>query len=169
MKLIDRQGKLFGVLNILDLFLILLLIVAGLFAASKFLGSDNDGGGILSSGDKYTVTYKLYNSAEHNFVIDRIKPGTVIRNASNNQVIGQVTEIETFPGKIYLATAEGKMVLSEVPNKYESFITIKTTEAVGSTPSVGGVTLLVGNRLQIKGPDFQMEVLVYDVDTGADS
>lgn len=167
MKIIDRQGKLFGVINILDLFLILILIGAGIFAASKFLGTGDEG--ILTTGEKQTVTYKLYNSAEHSFVIDRIKPGAVIRNADNNQVIGQVLDIEKYPGKTYLATADGEMVLSEVPNKYESIITIRTTEAVGSTPSVGGVNLLVGNRLRIKGADFQMEVLIYDINPEAAS
>jgi hypothetical protein len=166
--MIDRQGKLFGVINILDLFLILLLIGAGIFAAGKFLGS-NDEGGILAPAEKYPVTYKLYNSAEHKFVIDRIKPGTVIRNANNNQVIGQVVDIEKYPGKTYLATADGQMVLSEVPNKYESIITIRTTEATGSTPSVGGVALLVGNRLRIKGPDFTLEVLISDIVPEAES
>lgn len=34
MKIIDRQGKLFGIINILDLFLILILIGTGIFAAT---------------------------------------------------------------------------------------------------------------------------------------
>src|SRR5690554_7534733 len=64
MKLIDQNGKVFGVINILDLFLILLLLAAGTFAGLKFIGTDgggNIGGG--GGGDK-AITYTLFNSKD---------------------------------------------------------------------------------------------------------
>lgn len=166
MKLIDRQGKLFGWINILDLFLIVLLLAAGAFAAMKFLGTDS---GPVSFGgsEQKKITYVLYNSNEFPFVIDRVKIGDTLKSVNTNGILGQVVGVTTDQSMAYVATTDGKMILSPVPEKKEILITVETTATIsGGHPLAGGEQLLVGNRLKVKGPDYQIEVIISSAELG---
>ncbi|MBN6186615.1 DUF4330 family protein [Aneurinibacillus sp. BA2021] len=165
MKVFDQKGRVFGVINILDLFLILLLIAALVFAGIKFTQGENTAAG---PKEKKEITYVLYNSAEHPFVVDQIKQGDVLRNKDNNQKIGEVVSVEKNPGKVAVTTADGRMVMSTVPEKYSVFITVKTKgEVVGET-AIGedGSALLTGGKVAVKGPKYMIETLISKVNLG---
>lgn len=166
MKVIDEKGRLFGFLNLLDLFLIVVLIGAAIFAGMKFM---NPGGDIQigqASGQR-EVTYTLYNSGEHPFVVNVIKEGDVIRSVDNNGVIGTVVSVEKKQAMNYVNTADGRTVLAPVPDKYEVYVHMKANATVsGNSASAGGQNLLAGNRLTVKGPVYMMEALIRDVEIG---
>src|SRR5699024_4783144 len=110
------------------------------------------------------------NSGEHPFVVDEIKEGDQIRAVENNGVLGTVVSIEKKPAMNYVNTADGKTVLAPVPEKYEVYVHMEANATVsGNSASVGGVGLLAGNRVKIKGPAYLMEVLVRDVEIGDQS
>jgi hypothetical protein len=165
MKVIDQKGRIFGAINILDLFLILLLIGALIFAGIKFTQE-----GEIVSGPKTQkeVTYVLYNSAEHPFVVDQIKKGDVIRNKDNNAKIGEVVAVEKQPGKSAVSTADGRMVMATVPEKYSVYITVKTKATVSGETAVGegDNALLAGNKVSIKGPKYMIDTIISKVDLG---
>jgi hypothetical protein len=165
MKAIDEKGKIFGVINILDLFLILLLIGALVFAGIKFTQNED-----VASGPKTTkeVTYVLYNSAEHPFVVDQIKVGDIIKDKDKNVPIGKVVSIDKQPGKAAVSTADGRMVMATVPEKYSVYITVKTKATVSGHTAVGegDNALLVGSKLSIKGPKYMIETIISKVNLG---
>jgi hypothetical protein len=165
MKMIDQKGRIFGVINILDLFLNLLLIGALIFAGIKFTQGDEVVSGPRTQKE---VTYVLYNSAEHPFVVDQIKKGDVLRNKDNNAKIGEVVSIKKQPGKVAVTTADGRMVMSDVPEKYSVYITVKTKASVSGETAVGedGSALLTGSKVSVKGPKYLIETLISEVNLG---
>lgn len=165
MKVIDERGKLFGWLNILDLFLIILLLGAGAFAALKFTQGDTIATGPVS---KKEVTYTLYNSAEHPFVVNQIKTGDIIRDKDKNVPIGKIISVKKEPGKVAVPTADGRMVMSTVPEKYSIYITVQTNAVIqgGQGEGEGKTPLLAGNKVSIKGPKYMIETIISDVNLG---
>ena len=59
--MIDEKGRLFGKLNIVDLLVILVVLVAVVVLGVKFLGKDG-GGGINPGKTQVTYTCLLYTS-----------------------------------------------------------------------------------------------------------
>ncbi|AMA72035.1 MULTISPECIES: DUF4330 domain-containing protein [Aneurinibacillus] len=165
MKAIDQKGRIFGVINILDLFLILLLIAALIFAGLKFTKSEEIAIGPTTQKE---VTYVLYNSAEHPFVVDQIKKGDIIKDKDKGLKIGEVVNVEKKPGKVAVTTADGRMVMSTVPEKYSVYITVKTKAAISGSTAVGegDNPLLAGSKLTIKGPRYMIETLLTEVNLG---
>ncbi|ERI09579.1 DUF4330 domain-containing protein [Aneurinibacillus aneurinilyticus] len=165
MKAIDQKGRVFGAINILDLFLILLLIGALVFAGIKFTQGQDVGTGPKTQKE---LTYVLYNSAEHPFVVNQIKKGDVLRNKDNNQKIGEVVSIDKQPGKVAVTTADGRMVMSTVPEKFSVFITVKTKGSTIGETAVGedGSALLAGTKVSVKGPKYMIETLISEVNAG---
>ncbi|RKD23827.1 hypothetical protein BEP19_05200 [Ammoniphilus oxalaticus] len=165
MKAIDERGRLFGLMNILDLFLIIILIGASVFAGLKFLKPGDIQ--IGTSSGQQEVSYTLFNSGEHPFVVDEIKEGDMIKLVDNNSTLGTVVAVEKKPAMNYVNTADGRTVLAPVPEKYEVYIHMKANARVsGDSAVVGDTGLLVGNRVKIKGPVYMMEALVRDVEIG---
>ncbi|WCK53721.1 DUF4330 domain-containing protein [Aneurinibacillus sp. Ricciae_BoGa-3] len=164
MKVVDQKGKFFGLINILDLFLILLLIVALVFAGLKYTQNKDLGTGPAKQKE---VTYVLYSSAEHPFVVDAIKPGDQIRSKDTNTKIGQVVSVEKGPGKQAVPTADGRMVLATVPQKEMVHITVKANATVSSqTAVVADLGLLAGNKVSIKGPKYMIDTVISSVNLG---
>ncbi|WCN38488.1 DUF4330 domain-containing protein [Aneurinibacillus uraniidurans] len=165
MKVIDEKGKFFGWINILDLFLIILLLGAAAFAAVKFTHGDEIAVGPVT---KKQVTYTLYNSAEHPFVVNQIKVGDIIRDKDKNVPIGKVVAVKVAPGKTAVPTADGRMVMSDVPEKLSVYITVQTNAVVqgGQAQGEGQTPLLAGNKVSVKGPKYMIETLISDVNLG---
>ncbi len=76
-----KNYKLFGKINIIDLFVLLVVVAAVLFVGTKFLG--NDGGGELSN-----VRLTFYSDETSDFVIDKIAEGAPIFDDSHKVELG---------------------------------------------------------------------------------
>ena len=90
--MIDEKGRLFGKLNIVDLLVILVVLVAVVVLGVKFLGKD--GGGGINPG-KTQVTYTVLVKGVEQEVYDNIQkyiPGQLM--ASGEMLDGQVVSVE---------------------------------------------------------------------------
>lgn len=165
MKLFDERGKLFGFINILDLFLIIILLGALAFAGMKFLQSDQSTN--VGQANKQTVEYVLFNSNSHPFVLDKVNIGDTIRDADTNVVLGKIVAMERDQATDLVTTADGKMIKSPVPNKEQVLLTIEAeANVVDGVASLGSIQLLVGNQLSVKGPEYIFPVLISNVSIG---
>ncbi|WP_051331206.1 DUF4330 domain-containing protein [Aneurinibacillus terranovensis] len=164
MKVIDQKGKFFGLINILDLFLIVLLIAALAYAGVKYTHNKELGPGPAKTKE---VTYVLYNSAEHPFVVNAITVGDTIRNKDSNTNLGQVVKVDKGPGQQAVPTADGHMVMSTVPGKSSIYITVKAQATVsGQSGVVQDTALLAGNKVTIKGPKYMIDTVISSVNLG---
>ena len=119
MKIINEKGKLFGIINIIDL--ALLLVIAAL-AVGAVLYMKREGSPVaeLPTKDYYVTILCRENRQE---VVDAIKVGDLLYfgNAFTNL---EITDIKTNP-KINVPMPDGTIVSAQHPEMKDIFVTIK--------------------------------------------
>ncbi len=70
--MIDKNGKLFGKINLVDLIIVLIIIALAAFVAMKFLGNKNDGSNLTQ------IEMSFYSDEEPQFVVDALKEGASV-------------------------------------------------------------------------------------------
>ncbi len=120
MKIINEKGKLFGIINIIDL--ALLLVIAAL-AVGALLYMKREGSPVaeLPTKDYYVTILCRENRQE---VVDAIKIGDKLYfgNAFTNL---EITDIKTEPTKINVPMPDGTIVSAPHPEMKDIFVTIK--------------------------------------------
>lgn len=104
--ILDRQGKLFGKINVIDLLLILVVVLAVAFFAVKML----DDGAAVSSGEG--IRMEFYAEEVSDFVVESIKVGDTLTDDTGNIYLGKIVDIEVGPSQSYSANEKGEWVLS---------------------------------------------------------
>lgn len=162
MKFIDEKGRIFGKLNIIDILIVAVVILALLGVNYKF--------GLLEKfSPKETVQkpaiVKLWVKNVSNYTVASINEGDTVKELKSNATIGKIVQKEARPGRDYGTDAEGKWVLSEVPEKGDVFITLETNSPLGTQDiKLGSKEAKVGASLEIKGPKFQVTAYVIGVE-----
>jgi hypothetical protein len=139
MALIDRKGRLFGKINIVDLLIVLLTIaiVGGVYFVF-FGGAD-----------------KQVTNVNTDFV-DAINIGDPIRDSIRGNELGTLTSKASRPATMLNEDlANGRYVIADVPNSYDVVITIEAKAKI--TPAniiVGGAEVKVGKKFFIKGKGY---------------
>lgn len=162
MRLIDEKGRLFGKLNIIDL-LIVLLVLAGLLGVNYKLGLLKKFTAQETTQKKAVV--KLWIKEISSYSAEAIKEGDIVAELKSNSQFGKISKVEIAPYKEAGTNSEGKWVLSEVPEKYNVFITVDMLNpSVNGEIKLGSKEAKVGASLEIKGPKFQVTSYVVGVE-----
>ncbi len=118
MKFIDKNGKLFGKISIIDLVIILCIILAGLFVFLKANVNDTI---LFPDKEEYLVTYKLVN-VKKSFV-DSLYLNDKVYSTDSGNYVGTIEKIDTTPAEI-TTTSKGKIVTYTSPDRYDVLITL---------------------------------------------
>ncbi|AGC69406.1 hypothetical protein Cst_c24460 [Thermoclostridium stercorarium subsp. stercorarium DSM 8532] len=145
MKVLDEKGRLFGIINIIDLFVLVVLVVivaGGIWLVSR--QSETDTGPVES----YYVTIKCPeldgSIADYLHVGDRL----YYANGFTDVVI---TDVSVEPAKIDVMLDDGTITVSTHPEKKDIYVTVK----VNSKPDdpmlwIGQLHATVGKELVLK-------------------
>ena len=116
--IIDEKGKLFGKVNLIDLIIIIVLILAAGILGFKFLSPK-----VSTTGESIaTVTY--YAEEITDFVFENnIKVGDSLLDEVKNVNLGEVTEIAIGDAVSYAPNDKGEFVQSSKPNHNSLLIT----------------------------------------------
>ena len=117
---VDNNGKVNGKFNIIDLFVILLIIVviAGIFVR---FGSSMTGA--VKSGKDFRYTVKIVGVRQ--YTVDALEKMGVITDKKCEKVVGEIENVEVAPAEFESTTASGKVVESILPERYNCIVTIK--------------------------------------------
>ncbi|MGE5613745.1 MAG: DUF4330 domain-containing protein [Bacillota bacterium] len=121
--IIDKNGKLFGKVNIIDILVVAVLLGAVAGAVYKFAKAGTTG--ILSKPDKvriviYCPEYPEYAAGEEN-----IKEGSLVKDAVQGITLGTVTGVEIGEAVGYAVSDEGEFVTSSKPDHVSVSITVE--------------------------------------------
>lgn len=157
MGLTDGKGRLFGKINVVDLLIVLVLILAVGGAYYVFFGGNEK-----QAQESGTVVYDFEITNVNKDFIDAINPGDPIRDSTRGNYLGNVVS-KTFRNATMLNEdlVNGRYVIAEVPDAYDVVITIEATASV--TPAnivVGGAEVKVGKKFFIKGKGYAGEGFV---------
>ena len=150
MKIIDNKGKLFGLINIIDLTVLLLIILLVGFGVNKTLHKNPT---IVNKTQK--IEYKIEINNVRNITNDAIEVGEPLKEFKKNIVIGKIISKDVENAIDLVKTSDGKIVEAPIPNKYRITLTLECDANVTNTLiSTNGEELMVGKSLFIRGSKF---------------
>lgn len=157
MKIVDEKGKLFGLINLIDLLLIVVVVAGIAFAAVKFSDSS-----AITTGQ--TVSMSFYTEEVSDFVAEKIKVGDALMDADRNVALGTVTDVKIEPGISWSTNSDGEPVKAS----REGFVSITITgemigEAFENGVIIGATKYGVGHSMTLRAGDAKIYLRVSDL------
>ena len=164
MKLINEKGKLFGVINVVDLLVLLAAIAVVIGVGYKLFATQITE--ITSPEVSMTVTVRvrgatpfLVEEAERN---SQVGKQIVSGNSYTNAVITDM-QVEDYVQQV--TTADGSIVDALDPSKKDLVFTIETTVAKGTaSPAIGTQEVRAGRTFIVKTNEFETSGIITTVD-----
>ncbi|MGN9163734.1 DUF4330 domain-containing protein [Tissierellaceae bacterium HCP3S3_D8] len=144
MKIINEKGKLFGIINVIDL-TVLLVVGLLLVGGAKRMKSRPI---VANEDSKAIITYEV--SDIRMMAVENIVVGDPIYHYDRGGYVGKIVEANYEPYKEPVEL-DGKWVDAEVPNKY--VVTFKVEADVKDNPDViivGGEHTRIGVQYRLK-------------------
>lgn len=144
MSIIDNKGRIFGLINIIDLLVILLILaVVGRFA----IKAQQKPAGVEAKNIEVVLLVKEVRDA----TADVIKEGDIVRETKTNMVLGKVTKVDIRPSDTLVNTADGRVVNYPNPILKDVYVTFIGSGTAGENAIVVGNTeMRVGTILNVK-------------------
>ncbi len=144
MKIVNEKGKLFGLINIIDLAVVLILALIIVGGASRLKTKP-----IIANNDSNAViTFEV--SDIRMATVENIVIGDPIYHYDKGGFIGNITDIKVEPYKEPVES-DGKWINAEIPEKYVATFTVDAE--VRDSPEfivVGGEQTRIGVQFRVK-------------------
>lgn len=125
MKIIDRNGRLFGKISVIDLIVIAVVIVMGIALYMK----TNHNEITSTTTPDTTITYQMSVRGLRTYVADAIKVGDRVydqeRSSSGGSSLGEIIDIETRPGSKLAELNDGTIETVPVEDGVDLVLTIR--------------------------------------------
>lgn len=159
MKIIDKNGRLFGFINIIDLLVLIAVVGIVVVGVKKFGNNSSAANAVVKKG---VITAEV--SEIRKVSADAIKEGDPIYDYDKGTYIGKITEVSTKP---YTEEVEyqGKWINAEVPEKYTVKMKIKAD--INDTKDyyeAGSIQMRVGAQQRVKNKNFAAFMTVLNVE-----
>ena len=118
----DKKGRLFGKVNVVDLCIILLVVVAIFATVYKFGFSAHKD--VNQSSIK--IEYVLKVSGIRDFTVNSMETGLEIYEDKTNKFMGVLKNVETEPAKDYVLKSDGTFNYAEKPDRFDAYLTIES-------------------------------------------
>jgi len=115
----DKNGRLFGKISIIDLFVVL-LVVAVLVGIGIRYGAKATTA--VQSSEKFECVIEVANVRE--FTVKALEKGGIITDKKSEIELGEIVSVETEPTLFQSTTADGRIVDAELPERYTCRVTI---------------------------------------------
>ena len=153
MKIVDENGKLFGKINLVDLGIILLIVLA--VAAVGYKVVRERFAGRVTATINYTICVEGVRQQSVD-AISMVKEN--ITDAENDDPIGDIIDVKQTAAEEFIEMADGEYKKAEYPDKYDLYITVETK---GVTSNDGyftssGKKLLYGDTIGLNNGYSQM-------------
>lgn len=160
--MIDEKGRLFGKINIVDLLVILVIVIAAAVLGVKFLGPNST----IAVNPKTTqVTYKVLVESVQPEVYENIQqyiPSTLM--ASGELLDGQVTSVEATPhgGDVTVNTTGDTVAFTADKGLLDLTFTVECNIANPITTEIGTQEVRVGKTHILKTDKFELNGVILD-------
>ena len=161
MKLVDEKGKLFGILNIIDLLVILLLIVAVALIGWKVLKKDG-----ASNANRTILTYTVEVKGVDQEVYEGIKAYVPGESGIGDQLMANGSMVDAYVTSVTAAPHEGGLTMTDVNGNKLTFpteddtldltFTIQANVVNAVTNEVGTQEVRIGKTHIVKTVHFEL-------------
>lgn len=160
MRIIDKNGKIFSKLNLVDAGIILLIILA--FAAVGFKIAKER----LIDRETAVIEYTLYVENVRQQSVDAINMvHKNITDAENDDELGDIIDVRVEKATRIVQKADGEYTKAYYPDKYDLYVTLSTKGVVSKDGyfTDSGKKLLYGDTIGINNGYSQMFGVVEDI------
>jgi len=156
MKLVDERGRFLGLINVIDLLVVLaiLLVVGGV--AYKLL---------VPAGRTAatTVEAEILVPKVHPAVAAAVRPGDRLV-AGNAYVQAEIKTVRATPARVATPRSDGTLALAEDPQLRDLYITVNgTAKMAGPTLTLAGQELRAGRDFYVKSMTYEVKGTVLQV------
>ncbi len=131
--LMDKKGKLFGKISIVDVIIVVLILSLAAGAYFKFKKS----GTVTPFTKTSTVQMSITMESVNTYVADNIKVGDIVKDRVQNTTLGKVTDIQIGPDISYFINDRGLAV----KGSREGYVSLTITFEGQGIYSSTGVTI----------------------------
>jgi len=144
---IDKKGKLFGKVSIIDV--VIIVVVIGAIVGFAYKLTKSNAVTPFTKTDQLEIT--LFADDIDKFVIDAIQIGDVVKDRSANVVFGTLESIEVADARIQGIDIDGKVVLSSRPDHVSLKIKVRGTGiySENSLTSIGNVNYYLNRSMEV--------------------
>lgn len=121
-KVLDEKGRLFGVINIIDVIVILLAIVIVCGVYVKFSHNERTS---TASASLQTVTYQMKVPAVRSGIADNLRAGDKIWDQENDVEIGTIKDVQVTEARRAEALTDGTYAEGTVQDRFDVVLTIE--------------------------------------------
>ena len=160
-KIIDENGKIFKKVNIIDFFVVAVVIVLALSAFLKF----GKAGETLSS-DK-TIEYTINVKQVRQYSVDALDDNLLgIKENDTKKELGDIINIKVTPAKEQVKLIDGSYKEVELKEYYDALLTVrvKGTETNDNYYTNTGRKLIVGEEIVINNDYVGVQGVVASVE-----
>jgi len=162
LRIIDEKGKIFGLINYLDL--IVLLVV--LLLAGKFFILDNEEKRrelLQAHGREVLVTYNVNGIKDVS--IKTVKEGDIFRDVETGNTLGEVVKIEVSNHQMQTTDRDGRVIYSDVPGRYDIMLTLKgKANETDKDIKVSNVEMQIGRTMLIESKMNRFMAVIYGIE-----
>ena len=144
--MIDKQGRLFSRVSIIDIVIVLVILALGAGFAYRRAAPHIDE--IIRPDETFYVTFEV-NRIRSVIVDDSVVVGELIFRQHDRQALGRIIDVERLPATEILQRTDGTAVHATMEGRYALRITI---EATGSITAAG--YLVNGNDHMAPGAEI---------------
>ena len=146
MKIIDNKGRLFGIINVIDLTVLLVLGLLVVGGAYKVINAKPE---VINESQKVFVTLEISNIRKPS--VDSIKEGDMLYHYDRGQAFGRIIAKKVENYREPVPTSDGRMVMAEVPEKYRVILTVEADAIITDQAIIiGGQHTRVGSQFRLK-------------------
>ncbi|MGI5875303.1 MAG: DUF4330 domain-containing protein [Dethiobacteria bacterium] len=156
MKIIDDRGKLFGIINIVDLIVLILLMTVVMVGVGKFTGraTRNEPGTI-------PVNLEVLISEVRQQTVQAIKVGDQVMDATSSSVVGTIKDKKVVPFRRPAETGKGGFVLAEVPERFDIYLELECNgHDTGSVLRIASYEIRIGTTMILRTRDYAVAGIV---------
>lgn len=156
MRIIDEKGKVFGLINVIDLIILLIVLLVGAGAAYKFTHKS-------AQGEVKTVEFQVLVPCIRPELAQAVKVGDkMVQGGSYTPVT--VKAVEMKPGFSVNLNSAGKKVTAYDPYLKDVYVTNEGKVTLSSaTISMGGQEIRVGKDYYVKSRDYELKGTILKV------
>lgn len=164
MKIINEKGKLFGLVNVIDL-LIVFVVIIGVVGVLRY----KDIGNIVSklSSDESGSVYITYSiNGVKDVSVEGVSMGDTFFDEDSRQIIGPVIEKSATLSKISTTNSDGEFIYSEIPDRYDLLIKVKANGSWNTLEiNVNNDDIHIGEKQEITSRISNFSAVIYSIET----
>ena len=161
MKLVDEKGKLFGLINVIDLAVIIMVIAVGAGVVVKLVLPRFDNAVDRTKDVYVTVICRQRPDSAARELADNIGAALVARNDFSN---GTIHSVEVVPASTVGTNADGIAVESEHPYLKDIIVVIKgRADPAAAVFTLGAQEMRIGYTIYVKTQRVEITGTIDDI------